>query len=319
MNEQSSDQPPVSGAGGLSRAEAARDGAMMVPTAQILRQLLAKERDGLFSDAIVARCGAMIGSLARQLLQALARETGQSDIAGFVEPRAEALGQALSAQGDLLEHCHAAAVEAMLADKLYESAGIDPVTGPLLKSLLAAEDADIAGAAMHVLAAQARFMHTSRRMELSLHELPGEVFHRALGTFAAHFSADGDGAVAVTTKLGSHYDEGAGRVPQLARLIMVLSDDKGATARLADAGLAIFATALGTEAGQGREQAILALGESDPWRLAVMMRAADMAPAAMAETLAILHPTAELDQQLAQLEPLVAASLLGGMQPPLEA
>ncbi len=281
-----------------------------MPTGAILRQMMVRERDGLFSDATIARCGAMIGSVARQLLHALAQESGETDPASFAAAREEALGQALGAQGDLLGHCHALAVESLLTDKVHERAGIDPVSTPLLKSLLAHEEVQIGGAAMHVLAAQARFMHLSRRMEVPLEELPAEIFHQALNIFCAQFPDQAEACKATAAFFASRYDEGAGRLPQMARLVMLASDNAISAMRIADAGIALFAIALAMEAAQEREHAVIAMVQGDHARLSLMLRAADMPSAAMAEALTTLNPQSALDPQIAQLPREEAAAML---------
>ena len=163
---------------------------------------------------------------------------------------------------------------------------------------------------MHVLAAQSRFLHTSRRMELPLAELPAELFHIAATCLAEQDYADQEAVVATRKTLFSQYDEGAARIAQITRLALDMSDDTAALSRLTEAGVAIFATALALECGQSREHTILAMGQKEPAQFIVMMRAADLPPAAVSQALATLHPHVDLDPELSALSSQEAAQML---------
>lgn len=288
----------------------------MPPIGPVLRQLLAGERDGLFSNAIIARTSAMIGHLARQLGLALAQALQEPEPTAFAQVQADDLAGMLGEHGDLLGHVHALAVEGVLADLLYERAALDPALSPILKGLLASQDGEISAAAMHVLAAQARFLHFSRRMELPLGELPGELFHHALSALSAMTTFDDGARAAARTMLAMQYDEASTRTSQLARLLMLTTNDAAETVSLADfsladSGLAIFASWLAQNSGKPRGDAILAIGQRDCSGLVLMMRAADMPVAAMHQTIASLDPHGQLDEALASLAPDEARQLLG--------
>lgn len=283
----------------------------MPPIGPVLRQLLAGERDGLFSNAIIARTSAMIGHLARQLALALAQALQEPEPVAFAEVQADDLAGTLGEHGDLLGHVHALAVEGVLADLLYERAALDPALSPFLKGLLASPDGEISAAAMHVLAAQARFLHFSRRMELPLGELPGELFHHALSALSAMATFDDGARDAARTMLTMQYDEASTRTSQLARLLMLTTNDAAETVSLADSGLAIFASWLAQNSGKPRDDAILAIGQRDCSGLVLMMRAAALPVAAMHQAIASLDPYGQLDEALASLAPDEARQLLG--------
>lgn len=293
-----------------------RAGALAAPTGPILRQLLTGERDGLFSDAIIARTSAMISHLAHQMAFAVVEAAEEAEPLGAAAAEAEILADALAEQlrdvSDVLGHVHALCVESTLADMLHERAAIDPALPPLLKDLLTNQDAEIAAAAMHVLAAQARFLHHSRRMELPLGELPGELFALCLSLIGGLGTIDPGQREAVRSMLAANYDEGGARTSQIARLAMLAHDDSTQKPSLPNSGLAIFASWLALDVGKPRDDTILAIGQRDLSRLVLMMRAADLSEAAMQGVVAILAPHGTLDPALASLAPEEARQLLSG-------
>ena len=81
---------------------------------------------------------------------------------------------------------------------------------------------------MSTLAAQSRFVHGQRRMELPLGELPAELFHRLIGTVQTEAQD-----AAALRRLQAGYDEATGRLGLLARLVAAMRRGR----RLALSGL----------------------------------------------------------------------------------
>src|SRR5688500_4110902 len=224
--------------------ELGRGDAMIATSRPILRHLLANDDHALFSDEMIARIRGMMNHVATQLLFAQGAAAEAFDRARYAAERQDELAQALFEDTDFLAHAHALTLEAQLAERLQGRSGIDTVLTPLVQELAAAKEMDVAGLAMAVLAAQARFMQHHRRMELPLGELPGDLFHKALllmrsqGEEAEHAAAEAEG------RLREVYDEGSARLGLLTRLVMAMGQRAVRALAIDHAGLAIFSTAL---------------------------------------------------------------------------
>src|SRR5690606_6156800 len=289
----------------------ARGDAAIAAVRPVLRHFLAGTDTELLSDEVVARVRGMIWHLSEQLLFVQATAAEMQDVEAYIEARQEALAQALFENADLLAHAHGLAIEAELADRVQRRAGIDTVLTPLVQDLAASDDPDIAGLAMAVIAAQARFQQQQRRMELPLKELPGHILHAALLVLRAEARDDDVKASEVAErKLRVDYDESAGRLGLLARLVLSLGTDTAPALRLAHAGLAIFATALSLALQQDRCLVLLWLAGSQGARFALSLRAVGLDHRAIAEQALSLHPDRPPLEGLDLIAPERAADLL---------
>jgi len=296
------------------RDELARGDATISGARPILRHLLAHDDGALFGDETIARIRGMLTHLAAQLLFAQAEAAETDDLAGYVAQREEGLAQALAEDSVLLAHAHALTIEAQQAERLQGASGIDAVLPPLVQQLAAAEDAEIAALAMAVLASQARFMQHHRRMELPLGELPGDLFHQALVLYRSHAGARA-AAEEAGRRLRTAFDEGAGRLGLLARLVMAIDRKAVDTLAIDHAGLAVFVTALAMASDHERDRAVLALAEHQFARLALSLRAAGLAQPAIERQFLLLHPGIELPDGFALLPADRAVALLAGAEP----
>ncbi len=281
------------------RGGIAREGRALASVVPVLRHLLGAPTQGLVSEAIVARVRGMMLDLAAQLIAAQAGCDPATRAPGADPDALDALSESLIAHEALLSHCHVLAAEGLIAERLMQRHAIDPVLSPLLQELIAAEDAAVASLAMATLAAQSRFVQNQRRMELPLGELPAELFHAAIARIA-------QGAA----PLQAAYDEGASRLGLLARLVGAMRRGALAALGLEHAGLALFATALASETRFARSDAVLACHEGQSLRLALLLRAAGLAPAATGRQLLITDPAARLPDAVAALPPERAAAFL---------
>ena len=285
------------------RADLAQGDAMLGSLGPILRHLLANDDNSLFSDEIVARVRGMLSHIAGQLLHAQVEAESVAPVEADIELHRDAVIGELLASTGLLSHVHALALEWQLAERLQSRAGLDPVLSPLLQELIASGDAETASVAMRLLAAQARFAQSQRRMELPLFELPGDLLHAAIG-------AVGGLEGAAKESLRAQFDEGQGRIGILSRLLIGMGDGAVAALSLGHAGVALFATAVSIRSGQGRDLAILSTNERQLARLVLCLRVAGLSPAAIAEQLLSLHPGIALPEGLDQLSAKEAAALL---------
>ena len=293
----------------ILREELADGDAVLASTRPILRQLLVNADHALFSDEVIGRVRGMIGHVARQLLFARGEAAGMANPLAGCEAMLEAFVAELMDDSAFLAHAHAMVLEAQLADQVQRRSGIDGVLSPLVQELAASPDPAMAAAAMRVIAAQARFLQQVRRMELPLEELPADLFHKALLLLRQRLPDD-PAAQAAESRLRSTYDEGNGRVGQLARLIMAQGARATRALALEHAGLALFATALGMATNQDRNLTLLAFSENQLARLALALRAAGLGQAAVEEQFLYLHPDAILPEGFDLLTAERAAALL---------
>jgi len=297
------------------RRELAQGDTIIATAGPILRHLLVHDGQSLFSDEVLARIRGMMAHIASQMLQAQAPHPAAGDPDEWVDSCKDRLGTTLLDQPGLLAHAHALTIEAQTGERLNRRSGIDPVLPPLVQELAADTDADIAAMAMHVLAAQARFVQQQRRMELPLGELPAELFDAALALFADHAGRDGGSTASAEAQLRAQYDPATRREALIARLLGTMQQRARRALDADHAGISIFVSALQLASGQSREIAILSLGENQLARLALSLRAAGLEPSAVEEQLGFLHPEYTLPSGLETLTAERAAALLGAAQP----
>lgn len=290
--------------------ELAQGDALLGTLGPILRHLLANDDHTLFSDEIVARVRGMVGDVARQLLIAQAEAAELGDARAFLNERLDELTGDLLESAAMLGHAHALALEWQLADRLQARNNVDPVLSPLLQELIASNDPAIASAAMTLLAAQARFVQSQRRMELPLGELPGDLFHFALLAMRTQASGGDDVAARAEAGLRAGYDESRGRLSMIARLVTGIGGKAVEALAIENAGVALFLTALAIGSGQDRNLAVLATNDRQLARLALSLRASGLKPKAVEEQFLYLHPEVALPEGFDQLRPDRAAALL---------
>ena len=299
----------------LLREELAQGDIMLSTATPILRHLLVNDDQALFSDEVVARVRGMLTDVARQMLHAEAQAVKVYDRLAFLAEREESLSAALFDDAAFLTHVHALTLEAKLELQLQARCNIDPVLSPLLQELIAAKDDVLAGSAMAVLAAQARFIQHHRRMALPIAELPGALFHPALLAMRAQSDADEEALAAAERTLRESYDESHSRLGLLSRLVMRMGKTAPRALDVDHAGLAIFATALAMASGQERDLAVLSFSDRQFARLALAMRAAGLKQPAVEEQFLYLHPQITLPEGFERLTADRASQLLGSSTP----
>jgi len=299
----------------LLRDELVEGDAMIAAARPILRHLLASDDCGLFSDETIARVRGLVLSVADQLLFAQASAAQASDLSAYAAERQDDLARTLFANFAFLAHAHALTVEAQLIERLQNRNGIDPVLTPLIHELVASRDGAAAGRAMSALAAQARFQQNWRRTELPLGELPGDQFHHVL--VALRDQAGGDDAPAAELaerRLRGDYQEGAGRLGHIARLVVGMGQDAQRALAIDHAGLAVFATALSMASGQERDLVVLSFSEQQHARLALSLCAAGLTQQAVLAQLFHLNSDILLPDGFEMLGADRAAALLAASQ-----
>ncbi len=298
------------------RLELAEGDAVIGTLGPILRHLLANDDHSMFSDETVARVRGMVASIALQLLHAQADVAAAEDAEEYVEHRFEPLSDALLGNAALLGHLHALALEWQLAERLHGRNGLDPVLSPLLQALIASSDSDTAANAMAMLAAQARFVQSLRRMELALTELPGDLFHSALVTMCALAGEAAEPAArAAEASLRTEFDESRSRLGLLARLVTGMGGGAIAALSISHAGVGIFLTALAIGSGQARDLTVFSTHDRQLARLALALRAAGLKSTAAEEQLIFLHPDVALPDGFDQLRAERASALLAASTP----
>lgn len=285
--------------------ELVRGDELIAAARPVLRHLLATDDRGWFSDERIARVRGMMLDVAHQLLFAEAEEADIRDRAGFVAANEDVLVEALCEDSALLTHAHALALEAELAERLRVRKGIDSVLSPLIEDLAAGRDGAMAGLAMNVLAAQARFLQHCRRMELPLRELPGDVFHEVLLVLRSQGASE-----VAEDRLREAYEEAAGRLALTARLFLGLGPQVSRALSIEHAGLAIFTTALAMASGQERDPAMLSLVDRRYARFALALRAVGLDEPAVAEQFLCLDLEATLPDGFGLIGAERAAALL---------
>ena len=282
-------------------------------TVPILRHLLRSDDTSIFSDEIVARVRGMFLDVARQLVVALAEAAGHASPEAWALEAADELAHVLADNPVFLEHFHMLALEWQWAERLAQSRGIDPVLPPLLQERMANPDAEVSAAAMNLLAAQARFCQSQRRMQLPLGELPGDLLHIALVTMRNYVGAEASAdacALAAERAVRSRFDEARGRLGQMGRVLDAMNETAADALVLDHAGIALFLSALARGSGQSREAAIMATIDSQLPRLALGLRACGLPRDAAAAAVQALHPDATIPADALELGTERAAALL---------
>ena len=296
----------------LSRADDRFAGA-----SPVLAYVLSDAPNALFSPSVIARLRAMLADLARQLIQAAQGDPLAPVEDGLPEHLAASLADCLP----LLRHLHAMAMEWHMTERLVERLGLDPVLSPLVQALVASDEPEMAATAMHLLAAQARFGQQSRRMQIALTELPGDVLHAALQIMRAHLAVlaqegGGDAALAdsiaaeAEARIRGTYDESTTRLGLCARVISGLGGGAMAALEPSHAGFSLFVSALAITIGQPRDVWVLATQEGQAARLMLGLRAAGLKDAGVAAVLAALQAGGDLPRDFARITPERAGAIL---------
>ena len=297
MGDLAMDRTETTSVEAILRDELARETRALGGIAPVISHLLESPGQNMVSDAVLARLRGMLGDLAAQLLCETAIDGGAPD------PEVqERLAQAISAKDAVLNHLYAVAVEGQLLDQLQQRRTLDPVLSPLLQELIASEHAATAELAMSALAAQSRFVQSQRRMGLSLAELPAELFALVLNQFStAELDTNAGDVGAAINALKSRYDEGAGRLALLSRLVGSMRAGSVAALELEHAGLSLFASALAKATDQPRDLAVLACHDRQSARLALSLRAAGLDTVAIERQFVSLNPVDAVSAGIMQI------------------
>ena len=313
MIEALSTSGQADGVESVMREELAHGDAMLGTITPILRHLIANEDHSVFGDDIIARVRGMLNDLANQLLDALHAAGGEGEHAEHDPARIADIVRALADVPGLMTHAHALAIEWQLSERLHARLALDPVLTPLLQALIASPEAGTAGAAMNLLAAQARFVQEQRRMQLPLGELPGDLLHGALLVMQSQAGSDEDAAARLAKAeqmIRARFDESVSRLGLIARLVIGMGAGAVAALSITHAGVAIFTSALALTSGQDRDIAVLSTNESQLARLALSLRASGLKPTVIEEQFLSLHPEVSLPQGFDRLGADRAAAIL---------
>ena len=300
--------------------ELAADDLALANCAPIMRHLLWNQHVPIYGELIVARVRGMFLDVARQLVIALAHAAGQADPQAWAHEAAGDLAALLAENPIFLAHFHALALEWQLAERLQARAALDPVVSRFLKAEIASVDPEIAGTAMDLLAAQARFGQAQRSMQLPLAELPGDLFHVAMLTMRTYVgdevSADGYAVIAERT-LRAGFDEQRSRLALVRRVLDAVKIDQTGSIEQANraldleqSGVALFLTALANASALSREAVTMATTDGQRLRLALALCASGLDRPAMTAQFYTIHPEAMLPGAVSNLDPHGAAALL---------
>lgn len=279
----------------------------------IMRHLLANDEHSVFSDEIIARVRGMAEDIAQQLLDAVAAVDLTANGHANEPAQIGVLVREIFSNPAFLTHCHALAMEWHLTERMQARIGVDPVLSPLLQSLIASAEPSTAATAMALLAAQARFSQSQRRMQLPLAELPGDLLHVALLALRSQAKSDpvmASRIAAAESAIRSRFDESRSRLGLIARIVAAMGGGAMAALSVSHAGAAIFLSALSLASGHDRDLTIMATNEGQFSRLALAMRAAGLKPAQIEEQFAALHPDVDFPISFDQLGADRAAALL---------
>lgn len=303
---------------GLLREDLFHADQAMIHMGPILRHLLQNDDRSIFSDEIIARVRGMLADVARQLVQALGEAAGHADAAAWARTAGPGLAEMLSANQPLLYHLHMLAVEWHLADRLQGQLGIDPVLTPLLQDIIASPDPDMAARGMNLLAAQARFGQSVRRMQIPLTELPADLHLMTLAIMQDYVGNDPAGEAAAAQaehSLRQARGVAASRLDLLAHVIAGPGAGPARALKVETAGVALFLSALAACARLSRETAIMCTTESQMPRLALSLVAAGIGREGVVATFAALHPDIAVPEGIERLDAARAAEILVGSTP----
>lgn len=278
------------------REELARGDALSGAVQPILRHLVAAEDMSIFSDEILARLRAMLRNLAQELVGADGAEV-------------DYLARVLLDEPAVLSHAHALALEWQLAERLQTQCAVDPIVSPLVQDLIAVSEAETQALAMGFLAAQSRWCHAQRRMLMPLGELPAHV--RAAASEASH-RLTGKGWLDEGSSLSQA--DTSSRVDLAERLVASLPG--GQALDVANAGVALFVTALALGSDQDHDNTVLSTTATQIARLALGLRSAGVEPAGVERQLLALHPAITPPSWIARVDAELAAAMLRGSHSP---
>lgn len=314
MMESGAQFPSADAVEAALQGELAQGDSVLATVTPIMRHLLGGGGGAILSEMVIAGVRGMAADIARQLLDARTRAGGESERPQHPATQLAELGAALTASPALVGHCHALALEWMLAQQLQARLSLDPVLSSLLQSEMASANPETAALAMRFLAAQARFCQDQRRMQLPLLELPGDLLHGALIVLRTLSVGEGDAlanaAAGAEAAIRKEYDEGRSRLGLATRLVAGLHEGGLAALSLGHAGTALFLTALALGSRQDRDLVALATDESQLARLALALRACGLKQAAVEEQFLTLHPDIALPEGFELIGPDQATALL---------
>lgn len=295
------------------REELSRGDANAHSVLPVLRHLVSGQSNSVFSDEILARVRGMLDDLATAMLVELANATTSGVPVPVSAEDITALRASLMDNALLLGHLHGLALEWQLTDRFHGRLSIDPVVSPLLQKLIASPHGEQQELAMRLLAAQARWCQSQRRMKLPLTELPAELLHIALMTLKAHAGAHGlalEWVLVAETRIRDRYDEGASRLGLAAQLILALGGGGEASLSVSRAGLCLFISALAHFSGQERDAMVVATHENHLARFALSLRAAGLRTRELEEEFQAFHPDVLLPEGFETIGPDDAAAML---------
>lgn len=313
MNDIAAQSLPVASVETAMREELAHGDAMIGTIAPILRHLLANDEHSVFSDEILAALRGMMNHVARQLLDELSIAAGTPDARDHDPHQIAELVAAFVAHPGFLSHVHALALEWKLAQRMEARLALDPVISPLLQALVASPDQQVAASSMALLAAQARFAQSQRRMELPLTELPGDLLHAGLIALRGVGSKEPDTQTVVgqaEQAIRDRYDESRTRLGLISRIVSGMGAGATAALSVTHAGVPMFLSALALASGQDRDMAVLSTNEGQVARLALALRASGLRSTAIEEQFESLHPDVTLPEGFDNLGSDHAAALL---------
>lgn len=302
----------------------------------ILRHLLNNDDSSIFSDDVIARVRGMLADLARQLIHAVGVASGAVESPAWASGGGrqtdsdhavrDELATMLSAQAPLLEHLHMLSVEWQMTERMQGYQGLDPVQSPIMQEIIGSADPDTAARGMNLLAAQARFGQSIRRMQIPLTELPHAIHQVALMVLHSHVaespSPDSESDLAVVASaidaLRNARAMQSSRLDLLEHAVSAARTLSPEGVSLDRAGVALFLTAMAHGSGLPREAVIMSTTESQVARLVLVLRAAGLDYADIVATFAALHPDLILPAEIAALDADHAADMLARAQAGLQ-
>ena len=168
---------------------------------------------------------------------------------------------------------------------------------------------------MAAMSAQARFMQSQRRMHLPLNDLTADLFHETLQIWSKFARKSGpEVQFSTEAKLRHDYDESVSRPGLLTRLVTSMNAGVQACFSLDHAGIALFASGIGSRTRQPREVIVLACHEQQMARLALTLLTAGLKQDQLAQQLVLLHGEVALPERFAELDRDRAGDLLASTQ-----
>lgn len=293
-----------------------RGDTALASNSAILRHLLENDDQSMFTDEIVARVRGMIRDIARQLLVAQAEAAERGEGLEISNQALERLTTILTANGVLLGHVHALALEYRLCARLQARLGLDPVLPSHAQALRNNGGSGMA-LAMGVIAAQARFCQNQRNMELPLVELPESLFHAVLVSQQMQAGEQEQNSLAIAhARLRVAYGNHSNRFALLAQLASDGRAHDPEMLNVMQAGVSAFLSGLAHATRQAREHVVLATFDPRMTRLALSLRAANVGPEHIILQLACFHPDSATPHGYEFVDAHQAALILA--QAPLE-